>query len=51
MIGVIISEGIVICEKVVIVGGLWSMKLFSYFYCDWGIYLVKGEVVVVRSRK
>ncbi|MBG9579729.1 glycine oxidase, partial [Bacillus thuringiensis] len=49
--GVITSEGIVTCEKVVIAGGSWSTKLLSYFHYDWGTYPVKGEVVAVRSRK
>lgn len=49
--GVITSEGIVTCEKVVIAGGSWSTKLLSYFHRDWGTYPVKGEVVAVRSRK
>ena len=51
MTGVITSEGIVTCEKVVIAGGSWSTKLLSYFHRDWGTYPVKGEVVAVRSRK
>ena len=49
--GVITSEGIVTCEKVVIAGGSWSTKLLGYFHRDWGTYPVKGEVVAVRSRK
>ena len=49
--GIVTSEGVITCEKVVIAGGSWSTKLLHYFQSDWGTYPVKGEVVAVRSRK
>ena len=47
--GIVTSEGVITCEKVVIAGGSWSTKLLHYFHSDWGTYPVKGEVVAVEK--
>ena len=41
--GIVTSEGIITCEKVVIAGGSWSTNYYEYFHSDWGTYPVKGE--------
>ena len=48
VIGIVTSEGMIPCEKVVIAGGSWSTKLLGYFHREWGTYPVKGEVVAVK---